>query len=412
MNKILKAVITAALGISLCACSAQEEKEKGWSRTGYYQDADMNILSVTKPEEGTEGWMVGCALGEDAYSAVITQEGEALTGSLNDDLDDTGEPITVKITEEGETGLLLEVEGSEPYHFLPMKINEDVITVNISTEGVGFFNALTESDSYETNEDFTSTFAILNLEKPAEYTLSAKAGDGWVFRKWTMNGEDFSEEEEITVELTENADFTAVFSFGPEDSRNPVMNFIGDYVCDRARALVEADGTENARITIEWADSASSLGKWVMSGRFDPETLTLEYDNCVRSFVEYNESGEIANETVEYENGTGKIVFAEGPAFTWHSDSDEHGDLAFERSQTTEEPDETDEVLGHVTVLTSALNIRTAASRESASVGAAVYGKEYPVYEIVKEESLTWYRIGEDKWIGCTETYAEYKPAS
>ena len=408
MNKIVNAALAAVLGISLCACgSAETDTGKGWSRTGYFQDENSNTLSVTKPEEGTEGLLVSCALGEDAYSAVIAEDREALTGQLNNEQDETGDPVTVKITEEGEIGLLLEIEGTDPYHFKPVKVNKDAIIINISTEGSGFFNAVTESDSYETDEDFTSTFASISLEDPAEYTLAAKAQEGWTFRKWTKNGEDLSSEAEITVEFTENAGYAAVFVYGDgEDGQNPVMNFIGNYVCDRARALVEADGTENARITIEWADSASSLAKWVMSGRFDPETLTVEYDNCVRSFVEYSGSGEIANETVEYENGTGKIVFREGPSFVWSSDNDEHGELTFEWSQ----PAETEEAIGTVTVLVNGLNIRRAASREAASAGQAENGKEYPVYEITEDGSLTWYRIGEDEWIGCTQDYAEYKP--
>ena len=73
-------------------------------------------------------------------------------------------------------------------------------------------------------------------------------------------------------------------------------------------------------------------------------------------------------------------------------------------------PAETEEAVGTVTVLVNGLNIRRAASREAASAGQAENGKEYPVYEITEDGSLTWYRIGEDEWIGCTQDYAEYKP--
>ena len=37
------------------------------------------------------------------------------------------------------------------------------------------------------------------------------ADDGWKFVKWTKNGEDFSEEPEITVEVAEGVEYMAVF---------------------------------------------------------------------------------------------------------------------------------------------------------------------------------------------------------
>ena len=35
-----------------------------------------------------------------------------------------------------------------------------------------------------------------------------------------------------------------------------------------------------------------------MSGAFDADTLTVSYDNCVRTDYVYNESGEVDSETV------------------------------------------------------------------------------------------------------------------
>lgn len=120
----------------------------------------------------------------------------------------------------------------------------------------------------------------------------------------------------------------AMGSAAQEDGQNPVMNFIGTYSADRATALVEAKGAENARITIEWGDSAWSLTRWVMSGPFDADRLTVEYTDCVRTTVTYSEDGTQESETTEYENGTGRIVFGEDGSFTWASDQDEQ-DLVF-----------------------------------------------------------------------------------
>ena len=110
-----------------------------------------------------------------------------------------------------------------------------------------------------------------------------------------------------------------------EDGQNPVMNFIGVYGHDRASIMVEADGMENAKITVTWGSSAAENAEWVMSGKFDPETLTVQYTDCVKTVYVWNEQGEIDSETVEYENGEGTITFTDGEALslTW-DDAQEH----------------------------------------------------------------------------------------
>ena len=119
--------------------------------------------------------------------------------------------------------------------------------------------------------------------------------------------------------------------------QNPVMNFVGAYQSDRARATVACSGTEDAQIVIEWADSASELAKWEIVGRLDPENLTISYSGCTKSILHYDGSGEVTSQEAEYEDGTGTIVFREDGSFTWHEDqSDRENDLVFEWAPVTE----------------------------------------------------------------------------
>ena len=119
--------------------------------------------------------------------------------------------------------------------------------------------------------------------------------------------------------------------FIDEDGQNPVMNFIGEYQCDRAHALVECSGSEDALITIEWGSSAWETACWIIEGTLDTDTLTIEYSGCVKSILTYEDGGELASEEVEYEDGTGTIVFNEDGTFTWHEDQSEYGeDMVFE----------------------------------------------------------------------------------
>lgn len=121
---------------------------------------------------------------------------------------------------------------------------------------------------------------------------------------------------------------SAAQEYAEEDGQNPVMNFIGIYGCGRATMTVEADGMDGARINVHWASSAFEHGEWNMSGKFDMDTLTVEYADCVKKDVVYKDEGVIESETIEYENGTGSITFknANPLAIIWKDDQEHVAD--------------------------------------------------------------------------------------
>ena len=168
----------------------------------------------------------------------------------------------------------------------------------------------------------------INLTEPAAFTMVAWPDPGYRFVKWTKNGEDFSTEPQITVLLDENTDFVAVFEEDP-GWQNPVMNFVGEYQCDRAHAKIEAYGPDEALITIEWADSAVEEVHRNIVGKLDTETLTIAYEGFTKSMMIYDDKGEAVSEVSEYEDGSGSIVFNEDGSFTWHEDQSDT-DMVFE----------------------------------------------------------------------------------
>ena len=124
-----------------------------------------------------------------------------------------------------------------------------------------------------------------------------------------------------------------------EDGQNPVMNFIGEYQCDRAHAVVECEGTDSARIKIHWGSSAWDAAEWVIVGKLDLDTLTISYTGASKTIVTYDWDDEIESEEKVYEDGTGTIVFHDDGTFTWHEDQSEYGkDLVFKWGWT--DPDE------------------------------------------------------------------------
>ncbi len=346
MKKMICLLLTLCLLLALAACGAEpeataeetpaeapapEETEiKEWTRAGYFQDEKENTLSVTWMEDIDEpGWYVSVMIGELMAGGTLPQEGNSLHGSLIAWEEGT-EPISVTVSEEGEDGLLLVVDGGESYHFTPYDMPTATIVVTINTEGWGNIDWAEGEEAPEIDPDYPYQSAYIGLIEPKVHTLVAWPQEGNVFVKWTKNGEDFSTEPQITLLLDESADFVAVFE-EDGDWQNPVMNFVGEYACDRAHALVECFGRDEAQITITWGGSAWETAQWDIVGRLDLETLTISYSGCTKSILTYADGGELVSQEVEYEDGTGTISFHDDGTFTWHEDQSVYGmDMLFE----------------------------------------------------------------------------------
>ena len=95
-----------------------------------------------------------------------------------------------------------------------------------------------------------------------------------------------------------------------EYGQNPVMNFVGVYSTDYSiEALVEAEGLENAKITVTYAGSPWFHNQTVMSGRFDPETLTVTFANSTLTEYTFASDGSIEEEKTSYIDGHGHATF-------------------------------------------------------------------------------------------------------
>ena len=119
----------------------------------------------------------------------------------------------------------------------------------------------------------------------------------------------------------------------PDAGQNPIMNFVGYYVCERANVFISADGEEGASAIVTWSSSAWENSSWMMSGTFDPETLQFEYHDCVRTNYKYNDDGELESQEEVYTGGHGFMFFKEGDplTLTWQDDQESIAeDMVFE----------------------------------------------------------------------------------
>ena len=87
----------------------------------------------------------------------------------------------------------------------------ETITLSINTDGMGQIAYAPEGEDLTFNDEFPEPSAQENLTGPATYVLGARPDDGWKFVKWTKDGEDYSTDEEITVEVDASAEYIAYF---------------------------------------------------------------------------------------------------------------------------------------------------------------------------------------------------------
>ena len=214
MKKLLALLLTMLMVCSLVACGGSKQGNDGfvWTRTGTYEDGNENYLIVTASDtEEYPGWSVMCTLGEEMHGWFIQQEGNTLHGNLTSEYEEADDFI-VTISEEGEDGLQMVVEGGDTYHFTPMDLPDATIFVHINTEGIGAIEYAEGEETPEFDPEHPYQSAQINLAEPTTYTfLATSYEEGWQFVKWTKDGQDYSTDAQITLELAESADYIAVF---------------------------------------------------------------------------------------------------------------------------------------------------------------------------------------------------------
>lgn len=228
MKKLLVMALSVAMILAFAGCGSSGDKSGGaaeWTRQGTFTDDNGATLMISPSEfDELEGWYVGLFTEDETHGWYIPQEGDTLHGDLNpvkegnedylpDGYEKDGDFI-VTVSEEGEDGVMLEVEGGETYHFRAMSEEEtkaDYI-VRINIEGFGQIAYAEEGQEPEFEEDFPSQSAYLGEKEQKTYVIAARPDEGWKFSKWTKNGEDYSTDEKITITADEgDTEYIAVF---------------------------------------------------------------------------------------------------------------------------------------------------------------------------------------------------------
>ena len=228
MKRLFKLAIVLLLALSmLSACNNSDPKSDDsdfvWTRDGYFQDENgyMLVVSPSQDEEYPGAWAVGFYSEQEIHGNYIYQEGRTLHGNISAGLDGEADFI-VTLTEEGEDGIKLDTADGKTFHFKQYQMEEASIAVYVNTEGLGEIATGATEEEAVFNEEYPTQSSYIGLAEPATYIFDARPDEGYVFVGWKKDGEFFSTEHRIVVDLTESAEYIAVFEMttgyeGPTD---------------------------------------------------------------------------------------------------------------------------------------------------------------------------------------------------
>ena len=116
--------------------------------------------------------------------------------------------------------------------------------------------------------------------------------------------------------------FASCGSGGVPTAKGDLAAVVGMYQGGRCAVTIERKSGNTVSVYAMWGESALNATEWKLTGTYDLQTNCLTYSDCTCKHVTYDEHGSVAEEKVEYENGTGTMRFAEDGSFTWQSEPD------------------------------------------------------------------------------------------
>lgn len=258
--------------------------------------------------------LVGCGASTSALLLEVADDGSSATVTAENAEADTSTFGGTLVVNEGDC-VEIAADFEEEGEMRVTLISEEYVGEDVDLETM---EGVIATQDYALNEAVRGTMSESYAVSTGKYYVGVEAGE-------KLNGT--AEIRVISAGKTETDDAEA----DAEDGQNPVMNFIGPYVCDRAKMLIEADGDSGAKVTVTWGGSASETAQWEMTGPFDTDELRIEYHDCVKKDITYDEDGNEKSSEEVYTGGHGFIFFGENGTLTWQDDIEHVADnMTFE----------------------------------------------------------------------------------
>ena len=108
----------------------------------------------------------------------------------------------------------------------------------------------------------------------------------------------------------------------PKKATGVVSRIVGMYGSGDCAVTIEAMSENEASVYAIWGQETLHATEWKLTGTYDPQTQQLLFADCICKDVTYDEHGNVAKETVEYEDGSGYLQFSADGTFTWEAEQE------------------------------------------------------------------------------------------
>ena len=93
---------------------------------------------------------------------------------------------------------------------------ENKVMLTVTTQGEGQVAADFEGEEIHFSKKHPTRKLTEKTPMGTKFVVGAKASEGYVFKKWILDGEDYSTEDQIIIAVIRNMDLVAVFEEGTE----------------------------------------------------------------------------------------------------------------------------------------------------------------------------------------------------
>jgi hypothetical protein len=94
---------------------------------------------------------------------------------------------------------------------------KDKAVLKVDTDGNGEIKVVGGDEDLVFGTTYPKFSIVENTKVGEKYKIGAKASEQWKFMNWNLNGNFYSTEQIITVEITGDMNFVAVFEFDNPD---------------------------------------------------------------------------------------------------------------------------------------------------------------------------------------------------
>ncbi len=134
-----------------------------------------------------------------------------------------------------------------------------------------------------------------------------------VFAGCSKNGKSVEQEKFDSLMPSESVNY---------DELIPIYEFVGTYTNDDYTVLVEQESDQILKFTVTASAEDGTGYEWQAQGYFSDQTYRVNYTECVKYTVTFDNNGAETERTAEYENGTGTMQFTDRGKLFWENDSE------------------------------------------------------------------------------------------